>query len=143
MSRWRERVRLEDGLKLDLNILSNKGLVQPGARCDSTVCWTNLYTGEEIASAMLTADMTGARQGWVRLRLGALDQWIDLQAAPRHFGGVQWYFQIVVTRHECFRFCRAEQLSPKAGTVRQKRRKQEQQARKPRSRCRKNLETHP
>jgi hypothetical protein len=36
--------------------------------------------------------MTSECGGWFRMRLEALDQWINLEAVPRHFGGRQWYF---------------------------------------------------
>ena len=41
MSRARERVTLENGLKLDLNRLARKGFVQPGAYRGSGISWTN------------------------------------------------------------------------------------------------------
>ena len=92
MPRWRERVRLEDGLKLDLNQLVRQNLVRPGAAWGSTIRWNYRYSGEEIASGQVSADMTHDRRGWLRLQLGTFDQWIPLEAVPRHFGGRQWYF---------------------------------------------------
>ena len=50
------------------------------------------YSGEEIVSGTITADMTGNQRGWFHLQPGNLDQWFELQAAPRHLGGRQWYF---------------------------------------------------
>ncbi len=97
MSRWRQRVRLEDGLKLDLNRLIQWGVARPGAKCYSTIRWSYRRTDHEIASGRLTADLIGMQRGWLRLELGALDQWIDLEPAPRHFGGRQWYFICPVT----------------------------------------------
>ena len=35
---------------------------------------------------------TDGRRGWICLELGDLDQWIELIALPRHYGGRQWYF---------------------------------------------------
>jgi len=92
MARWRQRVRLEDGLKLDLNRLVQQGFASPGKMRSSTIRWSYRYTDEEVASGRLLADLTGERRGWLRLELGALDQWIDLEGARRHFGGCQWYF---------------------------------------------------
>jgi hypothetical protein len=92
MPRWRERVRLEDGLKLDLNLLIRQNLIRPGAAWGSTITWNYCYSGEQIASGQVSADMSDAWGGWFRIQLGALDQQISLQAAPRHFGGQQWYF---------------------------------------------------
>jgi hypothetical protein len=36
--------------------------------------------------------MSGQSEGWLRIKLGSLDQWINLVAKPRHYGGRQWYF---------------------------------------------------
>jgi hypothetical protein len=92
MARPRERVRLEDGLKLDLNKLIRQKLVRPGSKTGAGIRWNYRYSGEEIVSGTITADMTGDQRGWFRLQLGNLDQWFELQAEPRHFGGWQWYF---------------------------------------------------
>jgi hypothetical protein len=46
----------------------------------------------EVASARISADMSGRSEGWLRVQLESLDQWIVLVAKPRHFGGRQWYF---------------------------------------------------
>ena len=53
--------------------------------------WTHSYWGE-IASGMISADMSGQNDGWLRVQLGNLDQTIILVARHRHFGGKQWYF---------------------------------------------------
>jgi hypothetical protein len=92
MPRPRQRVRLEDGLKLDLNKLIRQNLVRPGVEWGSTIRWTYRNSGEEIASGRVSADMTHNARGWLRLQLGSLDQWINLEAVQRHFGGRQWYF---------------------------------------------------
>jgi hypothetical protein len=92
MARYRERIRLEDGLKLDLNRLIRQNLVRPGAAWGSTILWSYRYSGEEIVSGRVSADMTAERSGWFRLQLGEMDQRIDLVATARHFGGRQWYF---------------------------------------------------
>jgi hypothetical protein len=91
MSRFRQRVRLEDGLKLDLNWLIRERLARPGVKCNCAIGWR----GE---TGRLTVDLTGVQQGWLRLELGTLDQWIDLDPAPRHSGGRQWYFVCPVTQ---------------------------------------------
>ena len=92
MPRPRHRVRLEGGLKLDLNRLIRQNLVRPGAAWGSTIHWSERISGREVAAGRVSADMTDDRRGWFRLQLGDLDQRIDLVAAPRHFGGRQWYF---------------------------------------------------
>jgi hypothetical protein len=92
MPRPLQRVRLESGLKLDLNRLARRGLIKPGAITGPTrIAWTEKYTGDEIASGLITADMSGI-EGWFRIQLGHLDQRILLITKRRHFGGRQWYF---------------------------------------------------
>jgi hypothetical protein len=46
----------------------------------------------EVASGVITADMSGPHEGWFRIQIGQLDQRIVLVSRPRHFGGRQWYF---------------------------------------------------
>ena len=96
------RVRLESGLKLDLAKLARQGLIAPGQKTGPKfIRWSYTATGEEIASGHITADLTGETRGWLRIQLGKLDQWIELRAQPRHFGGKQWYFHCPYTRREC------------------------------------------
>jgi hypothetical protein len=92
MARWRQRVRLEDGLKLDLNRLIRQNLVRPGAAWGSTIRWNYRYSGGEVSSGSIKADMTYERRGWLQIVVGGVVQTIDLVSAPRHFGGRQWYF---------------------------------------------------
>src|SRR4029453_5281717 len=97
MSRSRSRVCLQDGLKLDLNRLARKGFVQRG--CYSGVRgirWTHSYWGE-VASALISADLSDASSGWLKLE-GDLNQFISLGAQPRRLRGHQWYFFCPVTR---------------------------------------------
>ena len=102
MPRARQRVCLEAGLKLDINRLIRKGVMRPGVRSGPfQISWTNNYTGEIIASGLITANMEGLYQGWFRFQLGSLDQWIDLIPQPRHFGGRQWYFECPETHRRC------------------------------------------
>src|SRR5437868_4487454 len=92
MPRPRERVCLQDGLKLDLNRLARKGFVRRGANIGlrgST--WTHSYWGD-VATGVISADMSDNDEGWLRIQLGGLDQWITLVSRPRHIGGRQWYF---------------------------------------------------
>jgi hypothetical protein len=94
MPRPRQRVCLQDGLKLDLNSLARKGFVRRGLRTSGKgIAWINSYWGE-VASGTISADMSGQCEGWLRIDLGALDQWIKLVAKPRHYGGRQWYLVI-------------------------------------------------
>ena len=92
MPRQRQRVCLQDGLKLDLNRLARKGFVEPGANIGGRgITWTHSYWGE-IASGTISADMSSDDVGWLGIQLGNLDQRIILCPRARHFGGRQWYF---------------------------------------------------
>jgi len=92
MPRSRVRVCLQDGLKLDLNRLVRKQFIKPGANIGVRgITWTHSYWGE-VAAGMISADMSGQAEGWLRIQLGSLDQRIILVSRRRHFGGRQWYF---------------------------------------------------
>jgi hypothetical protein len=78
MARDRQRVRLEDGLKLDLNRLIRQHVVRPGGLRRSTIRWSHRFSDEEVASGRLSADVTRDGRGWLRIELGGLDQRIDL-----------------------------------------------------------------
>ena len=92
MSRPRERTRLEDGLKLDINQLIRLKLLCPGKAWEKAIRWSSGFSGQHIATGKISADMTDCMRGWLRLEIGSLDQYIALEAIPRHFGGRQWYF---------------------------------------------------
>jgi hypothetical protein len=92
MPRPLQRVRLESGLKLNLNSLARRGIIKPGAITGPVgIAWTD-YAGQQIASGSITADMSGEQTGWLRIRVGRLDERITLVASRRHFGGRQWFF---------------------------------------------------
>ena len=96
MPRQRQRVRLEDGLRLDLNKLVRRGFVQPGGMTGPVgIRWTHSYWGD-IGTGLIWANMTGDWQGTFRIMLGELDQRIILVARRRRFGGFQWYFMCPV-----------------------------------------------
>jgi hypothetical protein len=93
MPRPLQRVRLESGLKLNLDRLARRGFVQPGTYTGPIgIGWTNKYSGEQIASGLITADMSGLVEGWFRIQIGSLDQRVFLVSCRRYFGGRQWYF---------------------------------------------------
>jgi hypothetical protein len=89
MPRPRQRACLQSGLRLNLNRLIRRGIIEPGAYSGREVTWTN--ADEQIASGLITADMSGPDEGWFRIQLGQLDQRINLVSQPRHFGGRQWF----------------------------------------------------
>jgi hypothetical protein len=96
MPRPRERVCLQDGLKLDLNRLARNGFIRRGSRSGPLgIRWYSSYWDEELASCLITADMSGPREGWLQLQ-GDFDERIVLIAYPRRFGGRQWYFMCPV-----------------------------------------------
>jgi hypothetical protein len=102
MPRPRQRVRLQDGLKLDLNKLIRQRLIRPGAKAGPyLIRWTYTYTGEEIASAVITANMENKYEGELRIQIGGLDQTIFLVPRACHFGGRQWYFICPVMNRRC------------------------------------------
>jgi hypothetical protein len=92
MPRDRRRVCLQDGLKLDLNRLARTGFIKFGANVGVRgITWTHSYWGD-VATGMISADMSGKDQGWFRIQVGNLNQWVSLVPQTRHFGGRQWYF---------------------------------------------------
>ena len=102
MARPRKRACLEDGLKLDLNKLVRDacwhGDSQP---CNVCTQWTS-NIGGELASALITIQKEGENRGYLKLVLvGEFEQWLDIIAQPRHFGGRHWYFVCPVTRKKC------------------------------------------
>lgn len=92
MARWRERVRLQDGLKLNLNTLLRDGFGKTGEWRQRTIQWSYVGTGEVIASGSLEMDLQSDDGARAVLRLGRLEQFIRLRREPRRFGGGQWYF---------------------------------------------------
>ena len=97
MPRPRYRACLEDGLKLDLNHLARRGFIRFGANIGARgISWSNSHRGE-IASAVITADMTDPTRAWFRIAIGRFAQQITLVSRPRHLGGRQWFFVCPVT----------------------------------------------
>ena len=62
MPRTGYRVRLESGLKLDINELARVGLIRPGAATGPVgIRWTSDWG--EVAAGTITADMRGTDWG--------------------------------------------------------------------------------
>jgi hypothetical protein len=75
------RVRLESGLKLDINELARNRFIRPGAATGPVgIRWTSDWG--EIATGTITADMSGTDWGCLCIRIGSLDQRIILTACP-------------------------------------------------------------
>src|SRR5215475_4018770 len=92
MARNRQRVCLEDGLKLDLNRLASRGFIKFGANIGARgIVWNHSYWGE-VERAVISADMTSPRDAWLKVQFGESIQRIELTSRVRHFGGRQWFF---------------------------------------------------
>jgi len=90
--RPRQRTCLQQGLKLDINLLARRGLIAPGsATGPHAIRWVN-NNGEMIASGWISADMRSDIEGLLHIQIGGLDQTITLVPLPRHLGGRQWFF---------------------------------------------------
>src|SRR5262247_2165336 len=97
MPRQRQRACLQEGLKLDINLLARRGLIAPGSTTDPhEIRWVN-SNGEVIASGWISADMQSDSEGLFNIQMGELDQQITLSTFPRHYGGRQWFFVCPVT----------------------------------------------
>ena len=96
MARPRKRIPLEDGLKLDVNKLRVQAIAQRETT-QQVVCCYPRYSGDARRFGLLVWRFSSGTRGSMRLLLRSLDQSIDLVAASRHFGGVQWYFLCPLT----------------------------------------------
>jgi hypothetical protein len=86
MPRPCQRACLESGLRLDINRAIRDGWIKLGAHTRAVIQW------QEPREWIITANLTGTVQGHLRIQIGTLDEWIELVARPRHFGGRQWFF---------------------------------------------------
>src|SRR5215213_6714036 len=83
MPRDRQRVKLQDGLKLDLNNLIRKSFITPGTKTGPVgIQWRDNYWDQQKGFGHITANMSGTVEGWFRIDLiGGADQWITLVSA--------------------------------------------------------------
>jgi hypothetical protein len=92
MPRSRQRATLEAGLKIDINRLIRNDVITRGSYRCCSIAWTDGFSGEQRATATITADMRDPEEGWFHISIGDATQRIPLWTMPRHFGGHQWYF---------------------------------------------------
>jgi hypothetical protein len=92
MARSRERIPLEDGLKLDLNHLIRDDFAKLGESRGNGISWNDASTGDTVESGALRMRLRREGSGIAVVSLQRFSQIIGLVAAPRHFGGSQWYF---------------------------------------------------
>jgi hypothetical protein len=85
MPRPCQRAMLECGLKFDINRAIREGWITPGAHTRVVLQWAS------HPAWTITANLTGTQRGYVRIQIETLDDWIELEARPRHFGGRQWF----------------------------------------------------
>src|SRR5262245_4460235 len=92
MPKHRQRACLQEGLRLDINLLARRGLISPGsATGPHAIRWVNI-DGKVIASGWISADMEGDTKGVFCIRIDDIEQRIALVTFPRHYGGRQWFF---------------------------------------------------
>ncbi len=95
MPRPRKRVRLEAGPKLDLNHVLRRERLKSGDSGRGPISWS--CCGEVVLEGSFEICLPLDAGGWLALKVGSLDQRIELVRAPRHFGGEQWYCLCPVT----------------------------------------------
>ena len=74
--------------------------LEPTASCPGVVQFRR-SSCRNYASGLITANMEGEYEGWLRIQIGELDQTIILVPRPRHFGGHQWYFVCPAMNRRC------------------------------------------
>jgi hypothetical protein len=90
--RSQQRICLQQGLKLDFNLLARQGLIVPGSITGPhAIRWVS-SDGEAMVSGWISADMRGDVEGVFHIQIGEVDQAITLVPFPRHYGGRQWFF---------------------------------------------------
>ena len=93
------RATVESGLRLDIDTMVRRGVIQPGAHVGGDMKFQ--FDDDELAIEF-ESSATDPRASWLRLRYAICDYWTEKQheiddkiylAASRpHFGGQRWWF---------------------------------------------------
>ena len=83
-----QRVRLEGGIRLNLNNLIRNGYVMPGDQRTRLIRWTWSHS-DQSATGVITSDMVDNESGWLQIQMGSLTQKVWLTPVQRHYGGRQ------------------------------------------------------
>ena len=104
------RPTVEAGFALDINKLLRDRSIRPGQRVWwSTLHWTVVATGREVASLGYEASLLDPAAAWMRLRytIGdgearrAFDYKVDLTTTRPPRGGLRWWFLCPSSGHRC------------------------------------------
>lgn len=94
--RWSTRPVVEDGLKLDLDRLIRHGNIVPGNWVSGSLTWSNVDTGERLASIGYEANMVDPNDAWMRLHYKhddiPEDYKVRLTTTRPNYGGHRWWF---------------------------------------------------
>jgi hypothetical protein len=88
---------VEDGLRLDINDLLRKGIIEQGEHRFGSLKWTDTATGEEIASIRFEISLVDPHDAWARLFYSAnglsQDYRIRIASSPCNYGGLRWWWR--------------------------------------------------
>lgn len=70
MARGRCRVRLEGGLKLDLNKLFREGMAKRGELRSDLITWCKIPSGDLVEFGLIETDFRTEPFGWITVNLG-------------------------------------------------------------------------
>ena len=92
MSRPRKRMRLDGGVRFDVNAMARAGL-------KNGTCKLVFTNGEAWVGDLRMDDQH--QRGWLHLHLPYGEQTIEVTAVARPFGGYQWYWRCPMTGSRC------------------------------------------
>jgi hypothetical protein len=101
--RYRTRVRVADGLIMDLGRLLRQQSIEAGGYCAGSLTWTSKATKEVRASIGFESNLTHPDESYVRLhyRVGdkPMDYQVWLRRTPCRCGGFRWWWICPSTGH--------------------------------------------